>query len=80
MITINIDKAKQVSLQYINELSLFETRHRNEKELSGLTNVFSSEEWIAFLSTTRSNIETAATTEEIKNILSSFDTQIKANK
>ena len=64
-ITVNLDKAKTIKLNYYNTNALQEAQKRQLNTLSGITNDVDDATWLAKLNADRQTINNATTTEQL---------------
>jgi hypothetical protein len=64
-ITVNLDKAKTIKLNYYNTNALQEAQKRQLNTLAGITNDVDDVTWLAKLNADRQAINNATTTEQL---------------
>jgi hypothetical protein len=79
-ISIDMTKAKAITNVNLNNITKKEANHRLTNTSIGLPNVLSDADWLALLTTTRTNITNANTTQNLVDALIPVETAINNNK
>lgn len=79
--TVEVDFTAAVDLQNkkLNIISRIEAQHRMTNTYSGITNKLSDVDWLALLSTTRSNISSSTNLQQLKDCIVPVETAISEN-
>jgi hypothetical protein len=79
-ISIDMTKAKAITNVNLNNIAKKEANHRLTNTSIGLPNVLSDADWLALLTTARTNITNANTTQNLVDALVPVETAIINNK
>lgn len=79
-ISIDMTKAKTITNVNLNDIAKKEANHRLTNTSIGLPNVLSDADWLALLTTARTNITNANTTQNLVDALVPVETAIINNK
>jgi hypothetical protein len=78
-VSVNFDKAKAIANRNLNNMAKQEVTHRTTNAGIGVENKLSDADWLALLSTARSSISSATTTQQLLDALIPVKTAITAN-
>ena len=78
-ITVDMDKAKTIANNNLNNIAKLEVSRRTAKIGIGLTNVLSDADWLALLSAARTAINSSTTTQNLLDAITPVEMAILAN-
>jgi hypothetical protein len=78
-VTVNLDKAKAFANTMLNNMAKQEVTHRTTNAGIGVENKLSDADWLALLTTARTAISSATTTQQLLDALTPVQSAITAN-
>jgi len=78
-VTVDMTKAKTVANNNLNSMAKSEVNHRTTNAGIGVSNVLSDADWLALLTTARTAITNATTTQNLLDALAPVQAAITAN-
>jgi len=78
-VSVNIDKAKAFSNTMLNGMAKAEVSHRTTNAGIGVQNKLSDADWLALLTTARTSISSATTTQQLLDAITPVQSAITAN-
>lgn len=79
VVTVNITKAIALQQATLNSIAKTEAQHRSTNTSIGLNNQLSDADWLALITTARTAIGSATTTQELLDAVTPVQTAITAN-
>jgi len=80
IVSVNIKKAIAIQQNLLNSLAKTEAQYRMTNTASGIDNKLVDADWLALLTTARSTISSATTTQELRDAIVPIQSAITANK
>jgi len=78
-VSVNLDKAKTIANNNLNAMAKQEVNHRATNTGIGVSNVLSDADWLALLTTARTAITNATTTQQLLDAITPVQSAITAN-
>ena len=78
-ISVNLEKAKTIANTMLNDMAKMEVSHRTSNTGIGLANKLTDEGWLLLLTTARTNINEATTTQALLDAVVPVQTAIADN-
>jgi hypothetical protein len=78
-VSVNLDKAKTIANNNLNSMAKSEVNHRATNTGIGVSNVLSDADWLALLTTARTAITNATTTQNLLDAVAPVQAAITAN-
>jgi len=78
-VTVNLDKAKTFANTMLNGMAKAEVTHRTTNAGIGIENKLSDADWLALLTTARTAISSATTTQQLLDAITPVQSAITAN-
>jgi hypothetical protein len=78
-VSVNLDKAKAFANTMLNSMAKAEVSHRTTNAGIGIENKLSDADWLALLTTARTAISSATTTQQLLDAITPVQSAITAN-
>jgi len=78
-VTVNITKAQALATEWLNNMAKSEVTHRMTNAGAGISNVLADSDWLALLTTARTAISSATTTQGLRDAIKPVSDAIAAN-
>jgi hypothetical protein len=79
VVSVSIAKAQTVATNNLNAMAKTEAQHRMTNTASGITNKLADADWLALLTTARTAITAATTTQNLLDAVAPVQTAIQGN-